>query len=86
MLLTSLSFDSLEVKEVAERVIQGLQGHYVDLASDTIGFGFKLVRACLATPCGMCFGFVRTVPFSSSFTYFVIYTFSWGKGKGKGGM
>ncbi|XP_024400768.1 uncharacterized protein [Physcomitrium patens] len=42
---------SLEVKEVAEHVIQGLQGHYVELASDTIGFGFKLVRACLATPC-----------------------------------
>ncbi|KAG0586348.1 hypothetical protein KC19_2G084100 [Ceratodon purpureus] len=42
---------SLEVKEVAERVIQGLQTHYVELASDTTGFGFKLVRACLATPC-----------------------------------
>lgn len=56
MHLTSLiSFDSLEVKEVAERVIQGLQGHYVELASDTTGFGFKLVRACLATPCGRCF-------------------------------
>lgn len=46
---------SLEVKEVAERVIQGLQGHYVELACDTIGFGFKLVRACLATLCGRCF-------------------------------
>ncbi|XP_024400728.1 uncharacterized protein [Physcomitrium patens] len=42
---------TLEVKEVAEHVIQGLQGHYVELASDTLGFGFKLVRACLATPC-----------------------------------
>lgn len=47
---------SLEVKDVAERVIQGLQGHYVELAADTTGCGFKLVRACLATPCGMLFG------------------------------
>lgn len=41
---------------MAERVIQGLQGHYVELAADTTGCGFKLVRACLATPCGMLFG------------------------------
>lgn len=43
---------------MAEHVIFGLQGHYVELASDTTGFGFKLVRACLATPCGRCFGVV----------------------------
>lgn len=53
-LICDVVCDSLEVKEVAEHVIQGLVGHYVELATDTTNFGFKLVRACLATPCGRC--------------------------------
>ena len=63
MLFFPVICDSLEVKEVAEHVIQGLQGHYVELATDTIGFGFKLMRACLATPCGRCLESWNLVPF-----------------------
>ncbi len=52
LLGVGLFFCSLEVKDVAEQLIKGLQGRYVELATDTVNFGFKLVRACLASPCG----------------------------------
>lgn len=72
--------DSLEVKEVAEHVIQGLQGHYVELASDTLGFGFKLVRACLATPCGKCLVVLKKCQFCmESFALIKIFGRTWEK-------